>query len=426
MLKEIRDKLWLAIFALMFVSCDSMIVGEDGSEIEESDDVTVSEPVIDRVELSQYGFEQASDINDQGDIVGGTFYWESELGNLIDVGFTTRALNNLGQVIGQKEYWDADRGLVEIDALNYAGIVSSSVYAYDINDNGDVIGETDSCYRNPSWDDIPEDYCEYDFWSMTWNIDGRITKELEFFSIAKSINNKGEITNLSYTNAPHEIYNSFGSFGPYEGYGSGEPNSINDSGQVVGSISLLQNSDSNSSSLYSDDRKSEEMSVENKLMRITNSHGLYNYAHVVEMIRNSKVDSDTQSIFKSKSDFNKSGFYNEDLVRLWDKEEQQAIVESALARNYKSEAFIWDEQNGIESIGTLGGTWSTAFDINDHGQVVGYSDIGNDEYRAFYWDSENGMIELPSNGKNSIARAINNHGQIVGENDGPVMWEIEF
>jgi probable HAF family extracellular repeat protein len=58
--------------------------------------------------------------------------------------------------------------------------------------------------------------------------------------------------------------------------------------------------------------------------------------------------------------------------------------------------------------------------------VVGYSSIGNGEHRAFYWDKENGMIELPTNGGNSIARAINNNGQIVGSNNGPVMWEVTF
>jgi probable HAF family extracellular repeat protein len=84
----------------------------------------------------------------------------------------------------------------------------------------------------------------------------------------------------------------------------------------------------------------------------------------------------------------------------------------------------------MTSLGTLGGDWSTAWDINDHGQIVGYSSVEQGKSRAFYWDSENGMIELPTFGGNSLARSINNKGEIVGysyDAEGhfyPVLWTI--
>jgi probable HAF family extracellular repeat protein len=68
--------------------------------------------------------------------------------------------------------------------------------------------------------------------------------------------------------------------------------------------------------------------------------------------------------------------------------------------------------------------------VNDLGQVIGYSSIGNSESRAFFWDEENGMIELPTLGGNSLARAINNESEIVGYsydesgNFFPVKWKV--
>ena len=39
-----------------------------------------------------------------------------------------------------------------------------------------------------------------------------------------------------------------------------------------------------------------------------------------------------------------------------------------------SHAFLYDSTNGMKDLGTLGGTNSYAYSINDSGQVVGYSD----------------------------------------------------
>ncbi len=97
-------------------------------------------------------------------------------------------------------------------------------------------------------------------------------------------------------------------------------------------------------------------------------------------------------------------------------------------------AFFWDPQDGIENLGTLGGKYSCAVDLNDRGQVIGNSDMPGSTAEsvphAFLWEAGKGMQDLGTlGGVRSYARAINNAGQIVGSSttvDGALhafLWE---
>jgi probable HAF family extracellular repeat protein len=92
---------------------------------------------------------------------------------------------------------------------------------------------------------------------------------------------------------------------------------------------------------------------------------------------------------------------------------------------YQERAFLWDQQKGMQDLGTLpGGTDAQAIFINERGQVVGESYTASTESGAclplatssFIWEKEKGMTDLGGfGGTCTAAAALNNQGQIVGE-----------
>lgn len=90
----------------------------------------------------------------------------------------------------------------------------------------------------------------------------------------------------------------------------------------------------------------------------------------------------------------------------------------SLTPGYAFHAFTYDgNTNALIDIGTLGGTNSYGEAINDHGQVVGFSDIVGGGSHAFSY--ANGvMTDIGTlGGAQSVAYDVNNHGTIVGESD---------
>lgn len=107
----------------------------------------------------------------------------------------------------------------------------------------------------------------------------------------------------------------------------------------------------------------------------------------------------------------------------------QVVGEATLTTDISlRHAFLWSPTAGATDLGTLGGSGSAATEINDQGQVVGYSLIAGDAAtHAFLWTATEGMRDLGTRAgaSDSKAYSINNLGQIVGESGGhAVLWTL--
>jgi probable HAF family extracellular repeat protein len=100
----------------------------------------------------------------------------------------------------------------------------------------------------------------------------------------------------------------------------------------------------------------------------------------------------------------------------------QVVGYSYITGDSTEHAFLYDG-TAMNDLGTLGGSWSYAYGINNSGQVVGLSSItGDSALHAFLYDGGN-MIDLNTllpTGSGWLlqqATGINDSGQIVGFND---------
>lgn len=105
-----------------------------------------------------------------------------------------------------------------------------------------------------------------------------------------------------------------------------------------------------------------------------------------------------------------------------DRGELFGIVKLSSKKNTKH-AVHFSEATGTIDLKTLGGTNSEALHMNNHGVIVGVSDVRKGkETHAFVWDKNNGMRDLndlvpDKEGWKALTKAlkINNQGYIIGE-----------
>ena len=90
-----------------------------------------------------------------------------------------------------------------------------------------------------------------------------------------------------------------------------------------------------------------------------------------------------------------------------------------------TQAFLFEEQIGMQDLGSLGGDYSQALAISNSRFITGNSQLvtGSNVRHAFLWDSTSGMVDLgtlansltgiPSN-ESSYGTFVNNAGHVVG------------
>lgn len=113
-------------------------------------------------------------------------------------------------------------------------------------------------------------------------------------------------------------------------------------------------------------------------------------------------------------------------VAVWDINDAGQVVGSSMHRVYTSTGSYWDRVRafrytdglGMVDLGTLGGAISEARGINASGQVAGYSYTADGKLHAFRYTDGPGMVDLGTLTRDkdgrSVAYDINDSGQVVG------------
>ncbi|MBU0753981.1 MAG: hypothetical protein KJ645_02505 [Planctomycetes bacterium] len=270
--------------------------------------------------------------------------------------------------------------------------------ALDVSEQGIIVGQTDHLEDMGSW---IKDYPHAVFWTaegVVVDLDTMVTSAPEGLELRSAIriNEQGRILGMGRYYNPM-LLRAFvfdngvvTDLGALDGMGGTEPYDMNEQGQVVGNSVSYANGFSHAF-LWKD--------------------GIMSDLHDPSVIK---------------------GYVS----TAWAVNDFGAAVGTAAfdaADPHGETAALWD-QGEVFNLGTLGGGYSMARDINDHGTVVGDSFTAAFEQRAFILYKGGEMIDLnqmidPATGwVITSAYSINNSGIIVGEglfNNGfrPVMLE---
>jgi probable HAF family extracellular repeat protein len=313
-----------------------------------------------------------------------TFYYAvTEINPLVGYPYlsTPWRINDVGQVIGRGYRESSPRSEHHAflwqngTTIDLGTLGGDRSYAWGINNLGQVVGAsvTSSGFRHPYlWQNgVMTDL-------GTYGSDNS--------SMAIGINNNGQVVGWSYQTA----------YPPY-----GHPTAF------TNHAVLWQNGGITDLGVLSGDNASSAYTI-NDLGQVFGSSFKYDTSNSI------------QSLFRWQNGA-MTNLGNIDSNAFINSINNQGLAVGELYEGYNGSAFLW--QNGTTTnLDSLGGTFASAYDVNEAGTVVGYSDTNNGSGSAVMWRNGqifnlNNLLQPNSGWQLISANGINNNGQIVGIGD---------
>ena len=335
-----------------------------------------------------------------------------DLGTLGGSSSWSRAVNNRGEVVGASEtangelhafLWSPQRGMIDLGTLG--GTYSQ---AFFINDKGQVAGQSSSA----------DGGTEHSFF---WSRDTGIVDCGTLADISASgsvsvqgLNNRGEVIGQNTDVGIHGVGTSHGykwtlTTGMVALGSLKAARALSNSGEVAGYISLPQND--RHAALWT---RGAVIDIQTLPALGSDPRAMNNQGQVVGGFGFSLFEGHAFSWRESTGmiDIGRVG-ENSGAIAVNNSGQVLGVLRTATG---DAHPFIWSEQTGLTDIGTLGVYSTTAYAINEHGQITGDRWAKDDtQLLGFAWSVKTGMIDLGTlGGTASEGWAINNRGQIVG------------